>query len=64
MKINIKTIELADVFMWDAPDFADAYIAYAEWEDGEPLTADECCQATEDLADVVNELAQEVAWEG
>lgn len=38
---SVTNVELADVHGWDAPDFSDAYVAYAEYEDGTPLTEDE-----------------------
>ena len=40
-KINIKSIEVAGVDTKDYPDFVDAYMTYAEWEDGTPLTEGE-----------------------
>lgn len=36
-RINYSSIELSDVYPNDYPDFADAYIEYAEYEDGTPL---------------------------
>ena len=37
----IFNIEWDDVDLGDYPDFSDAYISYAEWEDGTPLTEEE-----------------------
>jgi hypothetical protein len=34
-------VEFDDVHGWDAPDFCDAFISYAEHEDGTPLTEEE-----------------------
>lgn len=50
-------IEVEGVNGWDAPDFVDAYISYAEHEDGTPCTEDEL----NDLTDTG--LAQEMAYE-
>jgi len=36
----IDTIEVEDIFHWDAPDYCDAFISYAE-KNGVPLTDEE-----------------------
>jgi hypothetical protein len=41
MELNKKSIEIENVDMKDYPDFCDAFISYAEWQDGTPLTDDE-----------------------
>ncbi len=41
MELNKKSIEIENVNMKDYPDFCDAFISYAEWQDGTPLTDDE-----------------------
>ena len=38
---GIFNVEFDDVYGWDAPDFCDAFICYAEHEDGTPLTDEE-----------------------
>lgn len=43
-KLDVSTIQLENVRGLDAPDFADAYASYAEYEDGTPLTDDELDQ--------------------
>lgn len=58
-KVNKKTIELDGVDKRDYPDFSDAYVSYAEWKDGTPLTDSELDAYTNDNGDVVNELAHE-----
>ena len=40
-KVNAFSIEVDGVDMRDYPDFCDAYIDYAEYEDGIPLTNEE-----------------------
>ena len=39
--IDTKSIEVEDIFTWDHPDYADAYISYAEFNDGTPLNDDQ-----------------------
>jgi hypothetical protein len=46
MKINAKdidvsSIEIAGIYLNDYPDFADAYVEYATYLDGIPLSDDE-----------------------
>jgi hypothetical protein len=46
---NICDIEVEDVHTWDAPDFCDAFISSARWEDtGEFLSDEELEQLNED----------------
>jgi hypothetical protein len=40
-KINWRSLEFEDVDLRDYPDFSDAYVSYAEYEDGTALTDDE-----------------------
>lgn len=40
-KLNFRSLEFEDVDLRDYPDFTDAYVSYAEYEDGTPLTDDE-----------------------
>lgn len=37
-KVNVKSIEIDGVDRRDSPDFVDAYISYAEYEDGTELS--------------------------
>lgn len=56
----IIDLEVDDVFSWDYPDFADAYISFARWADtGEPLTDDELNALNQECGDIVYELALE-----
>ena len=57
-KINTDSlinIEMEDVHAWDAPDFCDAYVSYAEHADGTPLTEDELEAIMEDADFVYNQ---------
>ena len=37
---KITDVEVEGIHTWDAPDFVDAYISYANY-DGEPMTDDQ-----------------------
>ena len=39
--INPGSIEFEGIKNWDHPDYVDAYMSYAEYNDGESLTDDE-----------------------
>lgn len=51
----LKNIEIDNIKMWDAPDFSDAFVAYAEHENGLPLNELELDQLNEN-AQLVHEL--------
>lgn len=55
---DLENVTIGDVFLWDYPDFCDAFIEYAEM-DGEPLTDVELSILTENCGDQVNEFAHE-----
>jgi len=62
MKINghnvkFASLEISDVDSTDYPDFCDAYISYAEYENGIELTEDELEQLGDEYPEIVNELA-------
>jgi hypothetical protein len=54
-KVNINSIEIDGVDRRDSPDFVDAYISYAEYEDGTELSDAELNELGED-GELVNEL--------
>lgn len=62
--VNVKSIQIDGVDVRDRPDFSDAYISYAEFEDGTALTDTELDTLTDNNADLVNELAHESLYEG
>ncbi len=39
--MRLYNVELDGIRNWDCPDYADAFICYAEHVDGTPLTRDE-----------------------
>ena len=55
-KINAFSIEVDGVDMRDYPDFCDAYIDYAEYADGTPLTDAELDLLQNQESDYVYEL--------
>lgn len=46
--MNIFNVEIENIDTRDCPDFVDAFISYAEHENGKPLTDDELDQVNED----------------
>ncbi len=55
-QMKIINIEFEGVDSKDYPDFCDAFIAYAEHEDGTPLTEDELDSV--DMGDYWDEIYQ------
>jgi hypothetical protein len=55
--IDSSTIELDGVDENDYPDFADAYVSYAEYTDGTPLEDYELDKFNEQHGDVAQEMA-------
>jgi hypothetical protein len=53
--MRITNVEFQDIDHGDAPDYCDAFISYAEYLDGTPLTQDEL-DAINDDGSVVYEL--------
>ena len=58
-QVKVSTIEIENVDMCDYPDFCDAFIGYAEFEDGEELTEDEKLELESKNRAVMNMLAHE-----
>ena len=56
INMRIVNIELGGIDTRDYPDFVDAFITYAEWEDGTPLTDDELSDLNDDSSFVYNEV--------
>ena len=54
--VDLRSIEIEDIDTADYPDFSDAYITYAEFEDGTPLTEDEVIKFEEQNYGIVGEL--------
>ncbi len=45
---KVINIELDGLHKWDSPDYSDAYVAFACWEDGTPLTEEELDNLSDD----------------
>lgn len=54
--VNVGSIEINGIDTQDYPDFVDAYIAAAEYEDGTPLTDEELVQFQEENYDLVSQM--------
>jgi hypothetical protein len=54
--VDINSIEIDGIDMNDYPDFVDAYITYAEYEDGTPLTDEELHDFEAESYGLVGEL--------
>ena len=56
--VDFSSIELDGIDHRDYPDYCDAYVSYAEFKDGTPLTDDQM----DELTDIG--VAQELMWKG
>jgi hypothetical protein len=54
--VDVRSIEIDGIDMNDYPDFVDAYIIAADYEDGTPLSDDEVQQFQDQNYDLVGEL--------
>lgn len=63
-QINFKSIEIDGIDRRDYPDFCDAFISYAEYEDGTELSESELDELTENMGDYINERACLIACGG
>ena len=55
----ITNYELEDVKSWDYPDFCDAFISYAEDENGKEMTEEQIQEWTENNEEVFYEMVLE-----
>ena len=55
-KVDINSIIIEDVQYNDYPDFVDAFIAYAEYEDGVELGEEEMDKFQEESPEVISEI--------
>tara|TARA_R110000765_G_scaffold426448_1_gene542123 strand:+ start:152 stop:880 length:729 start_codon:yes stop_codon:yes gene_type:complete len=62
--IDHGSIEIDGIDMNDYPDFVDAFIAVANFEDGTPLTDQELDQLNDEMADEIHDLAYQSLFEG
>ena len=63
-QVLIKSIIIDGIDRRDYPDFCDAYITYAEWSDGSPLSDEDLEEFADENVDLTQELAYIEATEG
>jgi hypothetical protein len=56
-KVDYRSLEIDGVDPRDYPDFCDAFISYAEFEDGTPLDDDEMNQFNDENPELIWDLA-------
>lgn len=59
-KVNYKSIIIDDINTWDYPDFCDAFVSYAEYEDGTPLNDDQLDQLNDEKESWYNFIIERV----
>jgi hypothetical protein len=57
--VILSTVEIDGIDHKDSPDYTDAFAAYAEWHNGEPLTENELEAWQDANSDIINQLAHE-----
>ena len=57
--MKLTDYEIEDVKSWDYPDFCDAYISYAEDENGNEMTEQQIEEWTENNEEEFYEMIQE-----
>ena len=57
--MKITDYEIEDIYSWDYPDFCDAYISYAEDENGNEMTEQQIQEWTENNEEEFYEMIQE-----
>ena len=57
--MKLTDYEIEDVYSWDYPDFCDAYISYAEDENGNEMTEQQIQEWTENNKEEFYEMIQE-----
>lgn len=55
-EVDLESIEIDGIDHRDYPDYSDAFVSYAEWNDGTPLTDDELDQFTDENGEMIGEL--------
>tara|TARA_R110000737_G_scaffold331760_1_gene348242 strand:- start:434 stop:646 length:213 start_codon:yes stop_codon:yes gene_type:complete len=60
--IDKGTIEIDDVQAWDYPDFCDAFISYAEYEDGTEASEEDIEQWVVMTGDTFSEMVLEECY--
>tara|TARA_B100001094_G_scaffold205151_2_gene199088 strand:+ start:2416 stop:2634 length:219 start_codon:yes stop_codon:yes gene_type:complete len=61
--VDTETLKIDGVFLWDYPEFCDAYFSYGLDIDGTELNEDELNLLTDKYSDLLNELALKKMFE-
>ena len=56
-QVDVNTIKIEDIHSWDYPEFCDAYVSYAKFEDGTELKFHQLDIITDEYPEYVNDLA-------
>ena len=59
MEVNMNSCVVDDIVAQEYPDFCDAYISYAEYTDGTPLTDEELEKLNDESGDWINQYCLE-----
>jgi len=60
--VDVGSIEIDGIDGRDYPDFSDAFVSAARWDDGTPLTEDELNELESQHSDLVYEIISDVAF--
>jgi len=60
--VDAASIEIDGIDGRDYPDFSDAFVSAAKWDDGTPLTEDELNELESQHSDLVYEIISDVAF--
>lgn len=60
--VDVASIEIEGIDGRDYPDFSDAFVCAANWDDGTPLTEDELNELESQHPDLVYERISDVAF--
>jgi len=61
--VNESTLELEGIDFNDYPDFCDAFIGYAEFNDGTVVPEEQMDELNEECADMINQMAVESLYQ-
>ena len=59
-EVDLSTIELDNVFLWDYPEYCDAFVSFAKFKDGTELKSNELDIITDNYPELVNDLAHQL----
>tara|TARA_R100001460_G_scaffold100379_1_gene143970 strand:+ start:51 stop:257 length:207 start_codon:yes stop_codon:yes gene_type:complete len=59
-EVDLSTIELDNVYLWDYPEYCDAFVSFAKFIDGTELKSNELDIITDNYPELVNDLAHQI----